>query len=108
MNADDIANIQRKLERLSSRTQAMDADLLKYSRDLEWAYAVQVADYRYKKTYIDTLSRCYREGCEWWVEIGNSLKEYLRKNPRIEAWIRGLYFRKYESPPSKPTGYIDV
>jgi hypothetical protein len=108
MDKNEITSIQRKLELLTHRSQLMDANLLKYSRDLEWEYAVHMADYRYRTTYIYTLSENYRKCCEWWVEIGDSLKEYLRRNPHVEAWIRTLYFSKYDNSPNNPTYYIDV
>ena len=109
MNANDIATIQRKLERLNRQKQAMNEEMDTYTRDLEWKVAVEMADSRYKSRYIVPLSENYRRGCEWWVEIGDSLIEYFRKNPYIEAWIRRLYFKKYgSSQSSQPSTYIDV
>ena len=96
MNADEIINIEDTLKELRSRTQEMNNELLKYARDLEWKYAVEKADSRYKTKYIDTLSETYRMGSDWWVEIGDSLKEYFKRKPHIEVWVRTLYFSNYK------------
>lgn len=89
-----FAEIEQKLAQLSTRTREADASLWEYTRDLEWRYAVKLADARYKMKYIDALSENYRRGCEWWVEIGDSIAEYFRANPHIEVWVRTMYFQK--------------
>ena len=62
---------------------------------LEWNTALARAEIKYKENYINGLSLYYRKTmCSWWREIGDSIIDYLERNPQLEELLKKNYLKK--------------
>lgn len=77
-----------KLDEIAEKLKTVRQD----SRDLDWQMALYKANLNYRTHYIEGLSLNYRKTCAWWIEIGDDLVEYYKKNPIGEARLKKWYF----------------